>query len=142
MRKVELLAPCGNFECLKVAVNYGADAVYLGGTSFSARAFANNFNHEELVEAVKYCHLRGVKVYMTINTLFNENELEMALNEARFAYKHKVDALIVQDLGLIYRIRQEMPDFDLHASTQMHIHNIAGINVCKKLGFKKVVIAR
>ena len=142
MRRVELLAPCGNFECLKAAVNYGADAVYLGGTSFSARAFANNFNHEELAEAVKYCHLRGVKVYMTINTLFNENELEMALNEARFAYEHKVDALIVQDLGLIYRIRQEMPDFDLHASTQMHIHNIAGINVCKKLGFKKVVIAR
>lgn len=142
MRKVELLAPCGNFDCLKAAVNYGADAVYLGGTSFSARAFANNFNHEELVEAVKYCHLRGVKVYMTINTLFNENELEMALNEARFAYEHKVDALIVQDLGLVYRIRQEMPDFDLHASTQMHIHNIAGINVCKKLGFKKVVIAR
>ena len=142
MRKVELLAPCGNFDCLKAAVNYGADAVYLGGTSFSARAFANNFNHEELIEAVKYCHLRGVKVYMTINTLFNENELESALNEARFAYEHKVDALIVQDLGLIYRIRQEMPDFDLHASTQMHIHNIAGINVCKKLGFKKVVIAR
>ena len=142
MRRVELLAPCGNFECLKAAVNYGADAVYLGGTSFSARAFANNFNHEELIEAVKYCHLRGVKVYMTINTLFNENELKSALNEARFAYEHKVDALIVQDLGLIYRIRQEMPDFDLHASTQMHIHNIAGINVCKKLGFKKVVIAR
>lgn len=142
MKKVELLAPCGNFECLKAAVNYGADAVYLGGTSFSARAFANNFDHEELVAAVNYCHLRGVKVYMTINTLFNEKELESALNEARFAYENKVDALIVQDLGLIYRIRQEMPDFDLHASTQMHIHNLNGVKECKKLGFKKVVVAR
>lgn len=142
MNKVELLAPCGDFKCLEVAVNYGADAVYLGGTSFSARAFANNFSHEELIQAVNYCHLRGVKVYMTLNTLLNEKELEMALEEARFAYKINVDALIVQDLGLIYRIRKEMPDFDLHASTQMHIHNLSGIEVCKKIGFKKVVIAR
>ena len=79
---------------------------------------------------------------MTINTLLSENELEKALNEARFAYENNIDALIVQDLGLIYRIRQEMPDFDLHASTQMHVHNIEGVKTCKKLGFKKVVVAR
>ena len=142
MNRVELLAPAGNMDCLKAAVNYGADAVYFGGTSFSARAFAGNFDHENIKEAVKYCHLRGVKLYMTINTLLSENELENALNEARFAYENNVDALIVQDLGLIYRIRQEMPDFDLHASTQMHVHNIEGVKTCKKLGFKKVVVAR
>ena len=85
MKKIELLSPAGNFESLKAAVNYGADAVYLGGTSFSARASANNFNHEELIEAVKYCHLRGVKLYLTINTLLNENELKNAFNEALFA---------------------------------------------------------
>ena len=142
MNKVELLAPAGNMDCLKAAVNYGADAVYFGGTSFSARAFAGNFDHDNIKEAVKYCHLRGVKLYMTINTLLSENELENALKEARFAYENNVDALIVQDLGLIYRIRQEMPDFDLHASTQMHVHNIEGVKTCKKLGFKKVVVAR
>ncbi len=142
MNKVELLAPAGNMDCLKAAVNYGADAVYFGGTSFSARAFAGNFDHDNIIEAVKYCHLRDVKLYMTINTLLSENELENALNEARFAYEAGVDALIVQDLGLIYRIRQEMPDFDLHASTQMHVHNIEGVKACKKLGFKKVVVAR
>ncbi len=142
MNRVELLAPAGNMDCLKAAVNYGADAVYFGGTSFSARAFAGNFDHDNIIEAVKYCHLRGVKLYMTINTLLSENELENALNEARFAYENNVDALIVQDLGLIYRIRQEMPDFDLHASTQMHVHNIEGVKACKKLGFKKVVVAR
>ena len=142
MKKVELLAPAGNFEALKAAVNYGADAVYLGGTSFSARASANNFNHEELVEAVKYCHLRGVKVYLTINTLLNENELNNAYNEVLFAYENNVDALIIQDIGLFYLIREKLPDFALHASTQMHIHNLKGVKNAKKLGFKKVVLAR
>lgn len=142
MKKIELLAPAGSMEALKAAVNYGADAVYLGGTSFSARAFASNFDHDSLIEAVKYCHIRGVKVYMTINTLLTEKELENALNEVRFAYKVGVDALIIQDLGLFYLIKKEMPDFDLHASTQMHIHNISGIKVAKALGFKKAVIAR
>lgn len=142
MAKVELMSPAGSFDALKAAVNYGADAVYLGGTNFSARAFANNFNHEELVEAVKYCHLRGVKVYVTLNTLLNEIELENALNEARFYYENNVDALIIQDLGLFYRIKQEMPDFPLAASTQMHIHNVNGVRNAKELGFKRVVLAR
>ncbi len=142
MKKVELLSPCGNMDCLKAAVNYGADAVYLGGTSFSARASANNFDLEQLKEAVKYCHLRGVKVYMTINTLLSEKELENALKLAKEVYKIGVDALIIQDLGLFYRLREELPDFNLHASTQMHVHNIEGVRVCKQLGFKKVVVAR
>ncbi len=142
MKKVELLSPCGDMDCLKAAVNYGADAVYLGGTSFSARASASNFNLEELKEAVKYCHLRGVKVYMTINTLLSEKELENALKLAKDVYKIGVDALIIQDLGLFYRLREELPDFPLHASTQMHVHNLNGVKVCKELGFKKVVVAR
>lgn len=142
MAKVELMSPAGSFDALKAAVNYGADAVYLGGTNFSARAFANNFNHEELIEAVKYCHLRGVKVYVTLNTLLNDIELENALNEAKFYYKNNVDALIIQDLGLFYRIKQEIPDFQLIASTQMHIHNVSGVRNAKELGFKRVVLAR
>ena len=142
MRKVELLSPCGDMDCLKAAVNYGADAVYLGGTSFSARASANNFNLGELKEAVKYCHLRSVKVYMTINTLLSEKELENALKLAKEVYMIGVDALIIQDLGLFYRLREELPDFPLHASTQMHVHNLNGVKVCKQLGYKKIVVAR
>lgn len=142
MPKIELLSPAGSFEALKAAVNYGADAVYLGGTNFSARAFANNFNHEELIEAVNYCHLRGVKVYVTLNTLLSEYELKNALDEADFYYRNKVDALIIQDLGLFYCLKEKYPDFNLHASTQMHIHNINGVKNAAKLGFKKVVLAR
>ena len=141
-KRIELLSPAGSFDALKAAVNCGADAVYLGGNSFSARAFAKNFDHEELIEAVKYCHLRGVKVYLTLNTLLSENELDNALKEARFYYEHDVDALIIQDLGLYYRLKQELPDFPLHASTQMHIHNVSGVRNACKLGFSKVVLAR
>ncbi|MDO4501380.1 MAG: DUF3656 domain-containing protein [Erysipelotrichaceae bacterium] len=142
MKRIELLAPAGSFEALKAAVNCGADAVYLGGSSFSARAFANNFNHEEMIEAVNYCHLRGVKVYVTMNTLLSEKELDNAMEEVKFLYEHNVDALIIQDLGLYYRISTEYPDFEINASTQMHVHNIEGVKAAKKLGFKKVVIAR
>ena len=116
MPKVELLAPAGNFEALKAGVNAGADAIYLGGKNFSARAFANNFNHEELIEAIKYCHLRNVKVYVTLNTLLTENELENAIKEAHFFYENNVDALIIQDLGLFYRLKTELPNFSLHAN--------------------------
>ena len=142
MKKVELLSPAGNFECLKQAINYGADAVYLGGTLFSARAFANNFNDEEMIEAINYAHLRNVKVYITLNTLLNEFEIDNAYNKAKFYYEHNVDALIIQDLGLFYRLRQDFPDFELHASTQMHIHNLQGVKNAKELGFKRVIAAR
>lgn len=142
MKKVELLSPAGDFESLKAAVNYGADAVYIGGTLYSARAFAKNFNNEELIEAVKYCHLRGVKVYVTMNTLLTENEIENAFKQVKFYYDNNVDALIIQDLGLFYLIKERLPDFELHASTQMHIHNVKGVENAKKLGFSKVVVAR
>ena len=142
MRRIELLAPAGNFDCLKAAVNNGADAVYLGGKNFSARAFANNFDKDSLKEAIKFAHLRDVKVYVTVNTLLNENELENALNDVKFYYENDVDALLIQDLGLYYRIKQIYPDFELHCSTQMHVHNIEGVKTAKTLGFKRAVIAR
>lgn len=142
MKKIELLAPAGNFECLKAAINNGANAIYLGGSLFSARAFANNFNDEEMIEAVKYAHLRNVKIYVTINTLMNEIEIDNAFNKAKFYKDINVDALLVQDLGLFYRIRKELPDFEVHASTQMHIHNLNGVKNAKELGFKRVVVAR
>lgn len=142
MKKTELLSPAGNFDCLKAAVNNGADAVYLGGNSFSARAFADNFSDDEIVEAIKYAHLRNVKVYITLNTLLTETELENAYVKAKFYYENNVDAILVQDLGLFYRLRKDFPDLELHASTQMHIHNLQGVKNAKKLGFKRVVIAR
>lgn len=142
MKKVELLSPAGNFECLKAAINNGADAVYLGGSNFSARAFAKNFDNDEIVEAINYAHLRNVKIFITLNTLLNEYEIENAYKQAKFYYEHNVDGLIIQDLGLFYRLRKDFPDFELHASTQMHIHNVQGVKNAKELGFKRVVIAR
>lgn len=142
MKKVELLAPAGNFECLKAAINNGADAVYLGGVNYSARAFAGNFDNEQLLQAVKYAHLRNVKIYVTLNTLLNEAEFSGAIKQAEFYYNNNVDALLVQDLGLFYYLKEKYPDFDLHCSTQMHVHNISGIRNAIKLGFKRVVIPR
>ena len=142
MKKVELLAPAGNFDCLKSAINNGADAVYLGGKNFSARAFANNFDKDELKQAVEYAHLRNVKVYVTLNTLLTEKEFSNAIKLVDYYYSINVDALLIQDFGLYYWIKKKYPDFELHCSTQMHVHNIEGIRTAKKLGFKRVVIAR
>ena len=142
MNKAELLAPAGSFEAFKAAVDNGADAVYLGGKNFSARAFAGNFDEEEIIEAVRYAHLRNVKIYITLNTLLTEEEMEGALKAADFYYHHDVDALIIQDLGLFFELKRRYPDFDLCASTQMHIHNLEGVKTVKKLGFHRAVIAR
>ncbi len=142
MRKIELLSPAGNFECLKAAVNNGANAVYLGGKNFSARAFAGNFDRDELKEAVNYAHLRNVRVFVTLNTLLTEAEFENALKSAEYYYQSNVDALLIQDLGLYYELKKRYPDFELHCSTQMHVHNLEGVRTAKKLGFKRVVLAR
>ena len=99
MKKVELLSPAGNFACLKAAIVNGADAVYLGGKNFSARAFANNFDNQELIEAIRYAHLRGVRIFVTLNTLLNEKEFENALKMADFYYRSNVDALLIQILA-------------------------------------------
>lgn len=138
----ELLAPAGEFAALKAAVENGADAVYLGGKSFSARASAANFTREELLDAVDYAHLRGVKLYVTLNTLIDNQELDEALEYAYFLQRIGVDALIIQDLGLLFKLRQVLPELNLHASTQMTIHNAEGIRFLEKWGLKRVVLAR
>ncbi len=142
MNKIELLAPVGDFECLKAAVQNGADAVYLGASSFSARASAKNFDFNELKEAIGYAHLRGVKVHLALNTLIKNSEFDDALFLAKEAYKMGVDALIVQDYGLCSMLLQYLPDLPLHASTQMSIHNLDGAMQAESLGFSRVVLSR
>lgn len=142
MREVELLAPAGGMESLIAAVQAGCDAVYLGGDAFGARAFAGNFDREQMAEAIRYAHRYGVRVYVTMNTLIYEDEMEAALAYARFLYEHDADALLLQDIGLCDRIRQELPDFELHAPTQMHIHNEAGMETARRLGISRVVLPR
>lgn len=138
----ELLAPAGDFECLVAAVKGGADAIYIGGKLFSARAYAKNFDIEEIKKAVSYCHLHGVKLYVTMNILLFDNELDEALNFAKELYTAGVDALIVADLGLISLLRDTLPDFELHASTQMSVNNSLGADFAYDLGCTRVVLAR
>ncbi len=142
MKKVELLAPAGNMDCLKAAIEAGCDAVYLGGKLFGARSFAGNFSDDELVEAVKYAHLYGVKVYLTINTIIYEREVERFLEYIRFVHKNNVDAVIIQDLGMFDLVRKKFPNLEIHASTQMHIHNYDGALFAKKMNIKRIVMAR
>lgn len=139
---VELLAPVGNFECLKAAVQNGANAVYFGANTFSARAFAENFGLEDLKKAIIYAKTRGVKTNLTLNTLIKDNEFQEAFNLAKDAYKFGIDAIIVQDLGLAKTLIKAFPDLPIHASTQMTIHNLRGVTKLEKLGFKRVVLAR
>ena len=139
---MELLSPAGNFESLKAAILGGCDAVYLGGKLFGARAFSNNFNNDELIEAIKFAHLYGVKVYVTVNTLIYENEVDKFMDYVEFLYKNNVDALIIQDIGMMDLIRKTYPLLELHASTQMHIHNLDGVKLIENLGLKRVVLAR
>lgn len=142
MKRVELLAPAGNMDSLIAAVNAGCDAVYLGLKSFSARAFAGNFSHEEFQEAVHYCHSRDVKVYCTINTMLFESEIENAKKEVAFLYENDCDAILIQDLGLFHYVRTCYPDMPVHCSTQMHIHNLKGVEMMKNEGVERVVLAR
>lgn len=139
---IELLAPAGNPESLRAAVLNGANAVYLGGTEFSARKYAGNFDRDQMREAVRFCHSYGVKVYVTMNTLLTNEELKRALQYAGFLYETGVDALIIQDLGLLRMLRANIPDFELHASTQMTAHNLDGVNLLYSLGCKRVVLSR
>jgi putative protease len=139
---VELLAPAGSWDALRAAVENGADAVYLGGKSYSARASAANFSPEELQMAVDYCHVRGVRVYVTVNTLLKEEELEGAVAYLANLYLWGVDAVIVQDLGLIRRAREELLQLELHASTQMTVHNAMDLGAMERFGITRVVLAR
>lgn len=110
MKKHELLIPAGNMECLYQAVFHGADAVYLAGQSFGARKFASNFSNEELISAIKFCHLYGVKVFVTMNTLIKDDEVEEYIEQIRFLHKNNVDAVIVQDFGMICLLREMFPN--------------------------------
>lgn len=138
----ELLAPAGDMECLYAAVAAGADAVYLGGKRFGARAFAKNFDIDELKSAVRYSHLHGVKLYVTLNTLIEDKEMADAVEYAAELYRIGVDALIVADLGVISAINRHIPDMELHASTQMSVHNTPGAEAAASLGISRVVPAR
>ena len=139
---IELLSPVGDFECLKAAVQNGADAVYFGAGSFNARAFASNFDDEALENAINYAKLRGVKTNLTLNTLIKNNEMKDAIELARKAYEFGIDAIIVQDLGLARYLIKNFPDLGIHASTQMSIHSLEGVLALQKMGFSRVVLSR
>ncbi len=138
----ELLAPAGSFEALLGAVEGGADAVYIGGKSYGARAFAKNFDLEEIERAVRYAHLHSVKVYVTVNVLLYDRELDDCMAYVRSLYEIGVDAVIVADLGLVRRIRRELPEMEIHGSTQMSVHNTAGAEEVYRMGVSRVVVAR
>lgn len=139
---LELLSPVGDFECLKAAVQNGADSVYFGASNFSARAFANNFDYETLQMAIDYAKLRNVKTHLTLNTLITNDEFKSAVELANYAYNSGIDAIIVQDLGLALYLIKNFPGLDVHASTQMTIHNLECAQTMEKLGFKRAVLAR
>lgn len=141
-KNVELLAPAGNMECLHAAVKAGADAVYLGAGHFNARRGADNFSLENLAEACDYAHLRGVKIYLTLNTVVLPSELPDALELARQAYRCGVDAFIVQDIGISIELSRIMPDAEVHVSTQMNIHDEDGLRAAAALGATRVTLAR
>lgn len=139
---MEILSPAGSPEAVRAAVCAGANAVYLGYGSFNARRNARNFTEEELAEAVSYCHLRGVKLYLTLNTLATDREMAQAAEHAVRASRAGVDAVLVQDLGIVRVLRQVAPDLPVHASTQMSIHNLDGVKAAADLGITRAVLAR
>ena len=139
---MEVLAPVGNEEMLVAAVCSGADAVYLGADGLNARRGAENFGNEQLKNAVVYCHVRGVKVYLTLNIVVRDDEIGKAISLARYAEKIGVDGVIVQDLGLAKLIKDAAPSLPLHASTQMSVQGKSALYLLKEMGFKRVVVAR
>ncbi len=142
MNNIEILAPAGAREQLEAAVRAGADAVYLGYGTFNARRNAKNFTLEELEDSVKYCHAHGVKVHAALNTLVTDEEIETAYNDIKTLAQIGVDALIVQDLGIAKIVKDSFPDFEMHASTQLTVHNLSGVRELEKLGFSRVVLSR
>ena len=139
---MEILSPAGSPEAVRAAVCAGANAVYLGFGSFNARRNAKNFTQEELAQAVSFCHLRGVKLYLTLNTLVSDREMEQAAEHAVTASRLGADAVLVQDLGIVRVLRQVAPDLPVHASTQMSIHNLDGVKAAADLGITRAVVAR
>ncbi|PYG89208.1 putative protease [Ruminiclostridium sufflavum DSM 19573] len=141
-KKVELLAPAGSYDAFLAAVENGCDAVYLGGKLLNARQFAGNFDDEELRKAVDYAHARGVKIYLTLNTLVLDSELQEAVEYAARVYEMGVDAFIIQDMGLASSLKRAMPGLPIHASTQMTAYSSEGVSELEKMGFDRIVLAR
>ena len=141
-KSIEILAPAGGFDSVIAAVRSGADAVYMGEKSFSARASAKNFDDEELKNAIAYCHIHGVKAYITLNTIVFDDELDRLCSAIAAAAEADADALIVQNMGVARLARQIAPKLALHASTQMSVHTASGVRALHELGFKRVVLAR
>lgn len=141
-RDFELLAPAGNINIFKAVIEAGADAVYVGGSMFGARAYANNFDEEELLYAIDYAHLKGVKVYLTVNTLLKNDEIEKLYDYLLPFYERGLDAVLVQDLGALKLIHDRFPDLDIHTSTQMTVTGIDGVRFLKQFGVQRVVMAR
>lgn len=142
MSRFEVLSPVGNGEMLVAACRAGADAVYLGAKEFSARRNAENFDDNELLEAIRYCHIRGVKVYLTLNIQIKDSELASSVDLARRAYNYGIDGVIIADLGLAAVLHKLIPNLHLHASTQMTVHTPSALEILKNAGFTRVVAAR
>ena len=140
--KPELLAPAGDIEAAYAALFYGADALYLGLSQFSARATATNFSFEELCEITNYAHTKNAKIYVTINTLLQDNQLSDLIKMLDYCVHSGTDAVIIQDLGVARVVKEKYPELQMHASTQMAVHNVQGALALKKLGFSRVVLAR
>ena len=142
-RKIEILSPAGSYESMKAAIAAGADAVYIGGSRFGARAYADNLTEEQLLEAIDYVHLHGRKIYLTVNTLLKEKELRESFYEyLRPYYERGLDAVIVQDIGVLQFVKEHFPDLPIHASTQMTITNALGARFLEEQGVERVVTAR
>jgi len=139
---LELLAPAGSMDALRAAVQNGANAVYLGCGSFNARQSAKNFTPQSLVEAIKYCHIRGVQVHLTLNTLVSDREMKEVAEMIRHAAQNNIDAFIVQDLGVVQLCRQIAPHIPIHGSTQMTVHSLSGVQLCAAMGIKRAVLSR
>lgn len=142
MIKHELLAPAGNMECLKQAIFSGADAVYVGCKKFGARKFAGNFTNDEIIEAIKLCHLYGVKIYATMNTLVKNDEVDSFLNQVEFLHKNGIDAILIQDFGMLCLVLEKYPNLEVHASTQANTSSKETAELFYKLGVKRVVFSR
>jgi putative protease len=142
LKRPEILAPSGNMSSLKAAIAAGADACYLAGNSFGARAYADNFTDEELIEAIDLAHLYGVKIYLTCNTLIKNSEMKYVKQMLEPLYRAGLDAVLVQDFGVLRMIRENFPDLPIHTSTQMNILTKEGVLLAKEMGASRVVAAR
>ena len=142
MKKPEILAPCSTPESVTAALNAGCDAIYIGGSAFGARAYAENPSDDTLHEIIKTCALRGVKVFITLNTLYKENEIQKVLDFVEKVYSYGAYGLIVQDLGMVNLIKKYYPNIRISASTQMTVHNSEAIDMLTEMGCSRIVLAR